>query len=187
MKRRPARAKIIAVPLETWRSSIHSTTVERRRGMTPGSWQAASAYGMWLWWPCRQSRGPTRCGARVGACRWHTDWRGQGRSIPPELHQPACLDEITWPSGRTLRTSDPWGRIRFYGQCRTGSRGALACRGGHRSRRYRRLCPRRGKIRRWAFFLVILSMRRISCNDVLCLCLNPNCSSRISPHSFTIC
>jgi hypothetical protein len=36
-------------------------------------------------------------------------------------------------------------------------------------------------------FLVILSTRRASCNDVLCLCLNPNCSSRISPSSFITC
>jgi len=25
---------------------------------------------------------------------------------PPEVPQPACLDEITWPSGKTLQTSD---------------------------------------------------------------------------------
>jgi len=48
--------------------------------------------------------------------------------------------------------SDPWGRMRLYGLCKTGSWGALACRGGHPSRRYRRLWPRRGKLRRWASF-----------------------------------
>jgi hypothetical protein len=36
-------------------------------------------------------------------------------------------------------------------------------------------------------FLVILSTRRASCNDVLCLGLKPNCSSRISPRSLTSC
>jgi hypothetical protein len=36
-------------------------------------------------------------------------------------------------------------------------------------------------------FLVILSTRRASCKDVLCLGLNPNCSCRISPLSFTSC
>jgi len=56
---------------------------------------------------------------------------------------------MTWPSGSTLRTSDPWGRMRLFGLCKTGSYGPLACRGGHRSRRCRRLWPRRGKLRRW--------------------------------------
>jgi hypothetical protein len=36
-------------------------------------------------------------------------------------------------------------------------------------------------------FLVILSTKWASCNDVLHLDLNPNCSSRISPRSFTTC
>jgi hypothetical protein len=36
-------------------------------------------------------------------------------------------------------------------------------------------------------FLVILSTRRASCSDVLCVGLNPNCSSRISPRTFTSC
>ena len=74
--------------------------------MTPGSWQGASVCGTSLWWQCRPHRGPTRPGARVGACRWHTDWREQGRSIHPELPQSACLDDVTWPSGRTPRTSE---------------------------------------------------------------------------------
>ena len=105
----------------------------------------------WLWWQCRPHRGLTWRGVRVEVCR-HTDWRGHGRSIPPELPQPACLDKMTWPSGRMLRTSDPWGRMRLYGLCKMGSWGALACRGGHRSRWYRRLWPCRGKLRRWASF-----------------------------------
>ena len=41
--------------------------------------------------------------------------------------------------------SDPWDRMRFYGLCKAGSWGALACRGGHASRLYRRLWQRRGK------------------------------------------
>ena len=36
-------------------------------------------------------------------------------------------------------------------------------------------------------FLVILSTRRASCKDELCLGLNPNCSCRISPFSLTAC
>ena len=36
-------------------------------------------------------------------------------------------------------------------------------------------------------FLVILSMRRANCKDVLCLGLNPNCSSHIRPRSLTSC
>jgi len=119
--------------------------------MTPGSWRAASACGTWLWWPCRPCSELTRRGARVRACRWHTDWRWQGRSIHPESPQSACHDEMTWPSGRTLRTSGP-GNMRYYGLCRTGSWGVLACKGARRSRRYRRLWPRRGKLRLLASF-----------------------------------
>jgi hypothetical protein len=69
--------------------------------------------------------------------------------VPP---QPACLDEMTWASGRTLRTSDPGGTMRLYGLGKTGSLGVLACRGGHRSRRYRKLWPRRGILRLLASF-----------------------------------
>jgi len=136
--------------------------------MTPGSWQASSACGTWLWCSCCRRRGPNRCGAGMGACCWHTDWRGQGRSIHPELPHPACLEVITWPSGRTFWTSDHWGRMKLYGPCNTGSWGALDCRGGHLPRLYRSLWPRRGNLRRWASIspkiLVILSKRRVSCN-----------------------
>ena len=89
--------------------------------MTPGSWQAASGCETWLWWPCRPRRGLTRRGAqiirgaRVRVCRWHTEWRGQGRSIHPEPLLPACLDEMTWLSGRMLRTSDSGGKRKWYG------------------------------------------------------------------------
>ena len=38
---------------------------------------------------------------------------------------------MTWPSGRMLRTSDPGGMMRLCGLCKTGSLGALACRGSH--------------------------------------------------------
>ena len=144
---------MIAVLLETLMAILHhSTTVEGRWGMTPGSWQAASACGTWLWWPCRPRRELTRRGARVKASRWHTDRRGQGRSICHELHQPACRDEMTWPSGRTVLTSDPGGTMRLCGRCKTGSCGELACKGGHRSRRYRRLRPRPAILRLLASF-----------------------------------
>ena len=119
---------------------------------TPGSWQAASACETWLLRPYRPRRGLTRRGARVRACRWHTDWRGQGRSTHPEPFRPACLDEMTWPSGRTLRTSVPGGKRRLYGLGKTESLGVWACRGGHRSRRYRRLWPRRERLRLLASF-----------------------------------
>jgi len=67
----------------SWRFSIQSTTVECRWGMTTGSWQAASACGALLWWPRRPLRGQTRRDGEGGACRWHTDWRGQDRSVHP--------------------------------------------------------------------------------------------------------
>ena len=155
--------------------------------MTLGSWRAAPACGMWLWWPCRPRRGPTWRGARVGACCWHTDCRGQGRSIPPELPQPACHDETMWPSGRSLRTSDPWGRMRLYGR-------KLRSVSLYRRPSIQTVSKTLATSRKTApvslfspKFLVILSTRRASCNDVLCLGLNPNCSSSVSPRSFTTC
>ena len=42
--------------------------------------------------------------------------------------------------------------MRLYGLCKTGSLGVLACRGGHQSRRYRRLWPRQGRMRLVASF-----------------------------------
>jgi hypothetical protein len=90
-----------------WRFSIHSAIVESRWGMTPGRLRAASACGTWFWWPCRSLRGPARRGARMLTYCWHTDWRGKGRSNHCEPPQPAYRDEMTWPSGRTPRTSDP--------------------------------------------------------------------------------
>ena len=70
-----------------------------------------------------------------------------GGSVHLEQLQHACLDEMSWPSGRTLRTSDPGGMWTLYGPCKTGSLGALVGRGGYRFRRYRRLWPRRGRLR----------------------------------------
>jgi hypothetical protein len=106
--------------------------------MTPSRWRAASACGTWLWWPCSPPRGLTLHGARVSACRWHTDWRRQGRSIRPEPTRAECLDEMTWPYGNTLRTFDPGGMMKLYGLCKTGSLGALVCGGVHQSRPYQR-------------------------------------------------
>jgi len=120
--------------------------------MTPGSWQAASACETLLWWSCRSRIGLTRRGGRVRVCPWLTDWTGQGKSIHPEALRPACNDEITWPFGRTLRTSYSWGKRRSYRLFKTVSLGVLACRGRHRSRRYRRLWPRRGRLRLLASF-----------------------------------
>jgi len=129
--------------------------------MTPGSWYATSACGTWLWWPCRPRRGPTRRGAGLEVCRWHTDWRGQGRSILPEVSQPACLDEMTWPSERTFECPIPevgWDCMDYVPVSLYSPK-----------------------------FLVILSTRRASCKDVLFLGLNPSCSPRISSRSFTRC
>ena len=42
--------------------------------------------------------------------------------------------------------------MKLYGLCKTGSLEVLVCRGGHRSRRYRRLWPRQGRLRLLAFF-----------------------------------
>ena len=72
-----------------------------------------------------------------------------GEIKPP---QPACNDEMTWPSGRTPQTSDPEGMMRWRGLGRKGNTGSLACKGGHRSKRFRRLWPRRGRPRLLASF-----------------------------------
>ena len=157
MKRRPARAKLITVLLETLMAILHS--LNHRWSITSSNWRAASACGTCLWWPCRPRRELIPHGAMVKACR-RIDWRGQGRSVHPEPLQPACHGEITWPSERTLRMSDPRGMMRLYGLCKTGNLGALACRGDPRSSRCRRLWPRWGKLRllpsfrrsSWLFF-----------------------------------
>jgi len=58
-------------------------------------------------------------------------------------------DVAAWKDASNVRSLK---KDEIYGLCKTGSWRALACRGGHRSRRYRRLWPRRGKLRRWASF-----------------------------------
>ena len=72
--------------------------------------------------------------------------------------------------------------------CETESCGALACRGGHRSRRNRRLYPSRGKVRRrvsfrrnsWLFF-----QQGVPAARMCCVWVYANCSSHTSPLSFT--
>ena len=119
--------------------------------MTPGTWQAGSGCGTWLLWPCRPRRGPNQGGAMVRACRWHTDWRGQGnQSILsyPNMHASTrWLGRLEGCFERPTR-----GRMRLQGLHKTGSSGALVCRGGHPSRRYRRIWPRWGKLHWLALF-----------------------------------
>jgi hypothetical protein len=80
--------------------------------------------------------------------------------------------------------------MRLYGLCKTERLGALVCWGPSiqtvskalaTSRRTASVCLFSPK------FLVIISTRWASCKDVLCLGLNPNCSSRITPRSLTSC
>jgi len=59
---------------------------------------------------------------------------------------------MTWWSGRTLRSSDPGGKRGLYGLCKTGNLRVLDCGVGVRTRRYRRLWQRRGKLRLLASF-----------------------------------
>ena len=102
VKRRPERTQIIALHLETLIAIFHSLNrLWRSWGMTPGSWRATPACRTWLWWPCPPRGGPNPRGVREKPCIWFTEWRVQRKSYEPELHRPACLDEITWPSGRT--------------------------------------------------------------------------------------
>ena len=71
--------------------------------------------------------------------------RSTGWSIQPAPPHPACHDDMTWASGRTLQTSDPKGMMRWCGLGRTGNLGSLACKGGQWSKRYRRRWSPRGK------------------------------------------
>ena len=143
--------KIIAVLLEALMVILHSLN-HRWQSSWYDSRELTSGIGLRdvaMMAVCPRRR-PTRRGARVRACRRHTHWRGQGRSVHREPSQPACLDKMTWPSGRMLRTSDPGVMMRLYAVCKTGNLGALVCKGGHCSRWYQRLWPRRGKLRLFA-------------------------------------
>jgi hypothetical protein len=60
---------------------------------------------------------------------------------------------MVWPSGRTPQASNHEGMMRWCGPGRTGNLRSLVCKGGHRSKRYRRLWPRRGKPCLLAYFL----------------------------------
>ena len=124
--------------------------------MTLRSLRAASASGTWVYGRVvRVERQLDVCEGERMSLTYRL--RGQEISIHPELPQPACLDEMTWSLGRTHRKFDLWDMTRLYGLCKTGILGPLAARGGHRSRRYRRLGPRRDKLGRLASF------RRSSC------------------------
>ena len=74
--------------------------------------------------------------------------------------------------------------------CKTESLGALACRRGHRSRRYRRLSHVEEECASQPLFAEVPGgsfNEAASCKDLLCRNLNPNCSSRISLRSLTSC
>jgi len=127
--------------------SICLTTVEDRWGTTPGSWRrlAGSYYGR------RPRRGLTRRGERLRACCWHKLKRIVEINPPwaSLARMPQRCDVAVW---KDAWKADPWGTMRFYGLCKRGRLWVLACRGGRRSRRYRRLWPRRGTLRLLAFF-----------------------------------
>ena len=121
-------------------------------------------------------------------------------------------DMLTYSLKRAREISPPWtttasilrrdhvqGLVRLYKRptpkvwwdCMNyiwGNLAALDCGGGNRSRRYRRLWPRRGKlhlIRLFARFPGYSFKRAASCKKVICMGLNPNCSFRTSPRSNT--
>jgi hypothetical protein len=66
---RPARKLTWHFSRRWWRLSIHSNTVEVRRGVMPGSWQAALACETWLWLPCFSRWELARRGGIVWGCR----------------------------------------------------------------------------------------------------------------------
>ena len=118
MKRRLSRCS----SRHLWRFSIHSATVEGPWDRIPGSWQAASAYGTWLWWPCRPSRGPNRRGVR--GC-WHVvDIQTEKyRVIKPPCATPARMprrDEVdVWKAASNVRPRrNEMGRNRQDGKFR---------------------------------------------------------------------
>jgi len=159
--------------------------------MTTCRWWVTSACWALLCWTCLLLRGPNQRGARLRACRWHTGWRGQGRSIHLQLIHSAWSKEMTWPPGKTLRKSDSWDRTRLYGLCKTGRWGALTCRGGHFPDGIVVFGHVEQNCTCESFFAEIpgysFNKWRVSGKDVQCLGLNPNCSSRISPHFLKTC
>jgi hypothetical protein len=94
---------------------------------------------------------------------------------------------MTWPLGSTLRTSDPevWDCM-YYVRWEV----VLACRGGHRSNGIAVFGHVEENCDCYHIFPEVpsyFSKMRASCMDMLCLSLNPNWSSRISPRSLTSC
>ena len=177
MKRQPARAKIIAVFLDINDNS-------------PLSQPLLKVDEVWLQVAEEQRRLAGRgCNGRVHVQGYLDVARGWGHAVdrlkrtgeinPPwatPARMPRRDDVAVWKDASKVR---PRRHDEIYGLCKTGSLGALACRGGHRSRRYWGLWPRR-------FFAKVpcfLSTRRDSCRGVLCLGLNPYCSARISPRT----
>jgi len=85
---------------------------------------------------------------------------GDGSTLGQRKYLPSCRTR-GFPTSAKSKLAfgalmwSAW-RDKIYGPCKTRNLGALACRGGHQSRRYRRHSPRRGKLRRLA------SLRRSS-------------------------
>jgi hypothetical protein len=157
--------------------------------MTTGRWPAASNYWARLWWPHCPRRGTIRRGARWW---YYVDIRlKRTREINQhEQPQPAYRDEMTWPLERMLRTSEIRGMKRLYGLIKTGSLGALACRGSRRSKWYRRFWPWGGNLCIIAYSRHIsgyFSTMRDRCKYALCLWRNQNWSFRSIQRSLISC
>jgi hypothetical protein len=90
---RPARKLTRRFSGRGWRFSIHSNTVEFRRGMMPGSWRAEWACETWLWLPCCSRWELAGRGGIVWGYRWH--WEGEDRLDQTTLRHP-CPHASTW-------------------------------------------------------------------------------------------
>jgi len=96
MKRRAARAKIIVVLLGTLKIvEVGFQVADKQRRLAGGGYDG----------------GVFRVESQLDVVRWCMHvvdrLRRIGEINPPCSTTAACIDEITWVSGRTLRTSDP--------------------------------------------------------------------------------
>ena len=143
VQRRQANVKNIAMFLETLMAILHSF-IRRWRSLSYDSLNLTGSFGlrdgaMMVVSSALRANSKWDVGR---ACHWLRDWSWQGRSVHSEPPQPACLDEKSWTSEMTLRKPDRGVMVGLYWLWKTGTLRALSCRGGHRFRRFRKLCLR---------------------------------------------
>ena len=141
MRRHSTNVKIIAVLFETLMANLHSLN-HRWSSMRHDSMQLTSSVGLWDVATMAVSSSYTWCEGVGMSLTYRLKRTGD-----PPCATPACMprqdDMAVWKDALNVR-SRRYDEI--YGLGRTGNLGSLACTGGHRSKRYWRLWPRRGKL-----------------------------------------